>query len=175
MIEWLRIWNETVVDDFQTLSHDSSVGIATDYGLNGVLGFDSRQGLWSFLFTTLSRTALGPTQPPIQWVPGALSLVINRPGHEAGRSPQPSSEKRMRGATPPLLQYVFMAWYLVTHRDKFTFTNILEGLRKAMKHLSQCSRFPCRDLNPGFSRYETKHSTVNSTEQMMMMMMMITK
>jgi hypothetical protein len=32
----------------------------------GVLGFDSRQGLGIFLFTTASRTALGPTQPPIQ-------------------------------------------------------------------------------------------------------------
>jgi hypothetical protein len=27
-----------------------------------------------FLFTTVSRTALGPTQPPIQWIPRALSL-----------------------------------------------------------------------------------------------------
>jgi hypothetical protein len=27
-----------------------------------------------FLFTTASRTALGTTQPPIQWVPGALSM-----------------------------------------------------------------------------------------------------
>jgi hypothetical protein len=28
----------------------------------------------------------------------------------------------MRGGIPPLLQYVFMAWRLVKHRDNFTFT-----------------------------------------------------
>jgi hypothetical protein len=49
----------------------------------GVLGFDSWQGL---------GMALGPTQPPIQWVPGALSLGIKRPGREADHSP-PSSAK----------------------------------------------------------------------------------
>jgi hypothetical protein len=27
----------------------------------------------------------------------------------------------MRGALPPLPQYVFMAWCLVKHRDNFTF------------------------------------------------------
>jgi hypothetical protein len=31
-------------------------------------------GLGIFLFDTVSRPALGPTQPPIQRVPGALSL-----------------------------------------------------------------------------------------------------
>jgi hypothetical protein len=41
-----------------------------------------------FLFTT----ALGPTQPPIQWEPGAFSLGIKRPGREAGHSPPSSAE-----------------------------------------------------------------------------------
>jgi hypothetical protein len=45
-----------------------------------------------FLFTTPSRKALGPTQPPIQWVPGALSLVVKRPGSEADHSPPSSAE-----------------------------------------------------------------------------------
>jgi hypothetical protein len=58
----------------------------------GVLGFDSRRGLGIFLFTTTSRTALGPTQPPIQWIPGALSLGVKRPVREADHSPPSSAE-----------------------------------------------------------------------------------
>jgi hypothetical protein len=38
------------------------------------------------------RKALGPTQPPIQWVPGALSVGIKRPGREANYSPPSSAE-----------------------------------------------------------------------------------
>jgi hypothetical protein len=45
----------------------------------GVLGFDSRRGLEIFLFIIASRMALGPTQPPIQRVLGALSLGVRRP------------------------------------------------------------------------------------------------
>ena len=43
----------------------SSVGIATDYGLEGP-GIESRWGE----FFRLSRPALGPTQPPVQRIQG---------------------------------------------------------------------------------------------------------
>jgi hypothetical protein len=58
----------------------------------GVLGFDSQRGLGIFLFTTVSRTALGPTQPPVQWTIGALSRGVKRPGREADHSPPSSAE-----------------------------------------------------------------------------------
>jgi hypothetical protein len=70
-----------------------------------VLGFDSRQGLGIFLFTTVSRTALGPTQPSIQWVPAALSLGVKRPGREADHSPPSSAEVKNAwhyNSTPPI-------------------------------------------------------------------------
>jgi len=39
-----------------------------------VLVFDSKWGLGIYLFAIATRMALEPTQPPIQWVPVALSL-----------------------------------------------------------------------------------------------------
>jgi hypothetical protein len=55
-------------------------------------GFDSRRGLGIFLFTTGFRMVLGPTQLPIQWVLGALSLRVKRPRREADHSPPSSAE-----------------------------------------------------------------------------------
>jgi hypothetical protein len=77
--------------------------MALGYGLDD--GFESRQGLGIFLFTTASRPALGPTQSPIQWVPGALFLGIKRQGREADHSPPSSAEVKnpwSYASIPPL-------------------------------------------------------------------------
>jgi hypothetical protein len=50
--------------------------------------------LGPFLFATASQPALQPTQPPIQWAPGALSLGIKRPGRDVDHSPPPSDEAK---------------------------------------------------------------------------------
>jgi hypothetical protein len=48
-------------------------GLATSYGLDDQgLEFESRY-VKNFLFSKSFRSALRSTQPPIQWVPGALS------------------------------------------------------------------------------------------------------
>jgi hypothetical protein len=51
------------------------------------------------------RTALGPTQPPIQWVQGALYLGVKRPGRETDNSPPSSAEVKNAwsyNSTPPI-------------------------------------------------------------------------
>jgi hypothetical protein len=63
----------------------------------------------NFLFSSSSRPALGPIHLPIQWVPGALSLVVKRPERKADHSPPTSVEVKktwIYTSTPP---YVFMA------------------------------------------------------------------
>jgi hypothetical protein len=55
-------------------------------------GIESRQGLGTFLLATASRPALGPIQPPVQWVQGALSLEVKRSGRAADHSPPSSAD-----------------------------------------------------------------------------------
>jgi hypothetical protein len=49
-------------------------------------------GVGIFLFTTASRPSLGPTQPPIQWIQWAISMMVKRQGREADHSPPFSAE-----------------------------------------------------------------------------------
>jgi hypothetical protein len=46
----------------------------------------------NFLFSTATRPAPGPTQPPIQWVLGTHSPGVKRQGREADHSPPGSAE-----------------------------------------------------------------------------------
>jgi hypothetical protein len=78
----------------------SSVGIAIDYGLDGP-GIESR---WGRDFLRMSRPALGPSQPPVKWVPG-LSRGQRRPGRGADHPLPPSAEIKIEYSyisAPPL-------------------------------------------------------------------------
>jgi hypothetical protein len=72
-------------------SRDSVVGIATSYELDD-RGVGIRVPEGSEIFSTSSRPALESTQPPIQWLPGALSPAVKRPGREDDHSPPASAE-----------------------------------------------------------------------------------
>jgi hypothetical protein len=47
---------------------------------------------------------MGPTQPPIQWVPGALSPRVKRPGRETDHSAPSSAEVKNSGTKTTLLR-----------------------------------------------------------------------
>jgi hypothetical protein len=55
------------------------------------------------------RPALRPTPPPIQWVAGALSPRVKRPGREADHSLPPSVGIKNDGAIPPFL--LISSWH----------------------------------------------------------------
>jgi hypothetical protein len=87
-------------------SHDSSVGIALGYELDDR---GSRVpfavGAGNFSLNHRVQNGLGPTQPLIQWVPGAISLGVKRPGREADHSPPSSAEIKHAWSytsTPPI-------------------------------------------------------------------------
>jgi hypothetical protein len=76
----------------------------------------------TFTRSTASRTALGPTQPPIQWVAGALSLGVKRLGREADHSPPSSAEVKewvelyLNSSNTPSWRGAELK-----HKDNFTF------------------------------------------------------
>jgi hypothetical protein len=90
------------------MSRGSSVGTASGYGLDdrgSTVRFPAGGGNSFFFFSTASRPILGPTQPPIQRVQGALSLGVKRLGREADHSPPSSAEVKnawIYTSTPPI-------------------------------------------------------------------------
>jgi hypothetical protein len=132
----------------------------------GVLGFNSWQGLGIFLFTTTTRTALGPTQPPIQGVSGALSLRVKQPGCEADHSLPSSAKVKERvelylhsPKTPSWygdqLKHIALLWYFITSQHYFhlpishiTNSNGADPLHTMLMGLDVCIRyslFPCAE------------------------------
>jgi hypothetical protein len=120
----------------------------------GVLGFDSWRGLGVLLFTTESRTALGPSQPPIQWVSWALSLVVKRPGREADHSPPSSAEVKecvelyLHSPNAPPWRGAQLK-----HRDNFTFT-LPRKMFRVMKSVVLIFYTPIRKLSVHCHKYE---------------------
>lgn len=51
---------------------------------DGRPGFDSLHEQEISLYSTPSGPAVGPTQSPVQWIPGSLSLGVKRAEREAG-------------------------------------------------------------------------------------------
>jgi hypothetical protein len=112
-VDLLRLKSRTARPDDRFINSPLSVGrgaeITTVYGL-GDRGIIVRVPVRSriFSFSTSSRPALGPTQPPGQCAPGALFPGVKRPGRKADHSPPTSAEvKKMwiYTTTPP---YAFM-------------------------------------------------------------------
>jgi hypothetical protein len=66
------------------------------------LWFDFPQGQEIFHFLIAFSPALGPTQPPIKWVPGAVPLEVKRQELEADHSPPSSAEVKNGGDIFPL-------------------------------------------------------------------------
>jgi hypothetical protein len=84
-------------------------------------------GVWvsartgNFSLHTMSKPVLEPTKPPIQWVPGAFSLGVKRPGREIDHLPPSNDEVKNAWIYTSTPQYAFMAWCWVKHSDNFTF------------------------------------------------------
>jgi hypothetical protein len=80
------------------------------------LRFEFRMMGCFLLAIAVSRAALGSTQPPIQWVPDALSLNIKRSGVKLTHSPPCSAEVKNVWSYTSIPLYVFMEWCIIEHR-----------------------------------------------------------
>jgi hypothetical protein len=92
--------------------HGSAVGIATGCGL-GDRGIGVQIPVESRVSIS-SRSALRHTQPPTQWVPGALSPEVKRQGRDADHSPPPSAEVKKMWIYISSSPFTFMTYCLIS-------------------------------------------------------------
>jgi hypothetical protein len=71
-------------------------------------GRSSSPGKVKTFFSTSFRPAPGPTQPPIQWVPGPLSPGVKRQGRVADHSPPDSGDIKKMWIYTSIPPYAFM-------------------------------------------------------------------
>jgi hypothetical protein len=96
-----------------------------------------------FLFSTSSRQALRPTQPPIRWIPGGggLSPGVKRPRRETDHSYPSSAEVKKMWiyiSTPNT-----PSWR--SHRDNFTLFYNLSNIHECFLLCHSCfSLYTCR-------------------------------
>ena len=102
--------------NYQSLGRDSSVCIATRYGLDGP-GIVTR---WRWDFLHPSRTALGPTEPPTQWVPG-LFPGVKRPKRGLDHTPHLVPRLKKSRVMSLLSTWDFVACSSVNRTLRFTF------------------------------------------------------
>jgi len=99
-----------------------------------------------FLFSSASRPALGPTQPPTQWVPVAHS---QRPGMKLTTHLLLMPKSKNAWSYTYTHPIAFMTWCLFKHRDNFTFTlttrSLLSGIFKATNVINL---YGCLELCP---------------------------
>jgi hypothetical protein len=129
----LKTWNtkfsvlslEQISSPFSSnTSQDSSVGIATGYGPDDrMIGFRFPTEAGNFSpHHSVHTGSVWPTQPPVQWVTGALSLGLKRSEREADHSP-PSSVDVEEYVELYLHSPNAPSWRgtQLKHRDNFTF------------------------------------------------------
>jgi hypothetical protein len=86
------------------MSRDSSVGIATGYGLD-----DRMIGGWEFFSRHHVQPSSGAHPDSYPMGTGALSLEVKRPGRETNHSPPSSAEVKNAWNYPFTSQYAFRA------------------------------------------------------------------
>jgi len=97
---WIKKWYKGLLSYTQSVQQ---VG----YGLDN---WGSIPGI--FLLTTVSRPALGPTLPPMKWVPCVVFLQVKQQGHDTDHSPPSSAEVKNVWSHTSTLEHVFLVWYL---------------------------------------------------------------